>query len=73
MSNISDPPRYSSPLAFDPAATISEPWFSWFRELATDMNSGVSATITLAKLTGGGTEGSLTFRNGRLISYVDPT
>lgn len=35
--------------------------------------TGLSTTVTLAKLTGGGTAGSLTFVDGLLVSKVDPT
>ena len=35
--------------------------------------SGLSTTVTLAALTGGGITGSLTFTNGVLTSKVDPT
>lgn len=35
--------------------------------------SGISATVPLAKLTGGGANGSLTFLNGLLTARVDPT
>lgn len=35
--------------------------------------SGLSVTVALAKLTGGGTDGSLTFTNGVLTGKVDPT
>jgi len=34
---------------------------------------GISATVTLAKLTGGGANGSLTFTNGLLTAKTDPT
>ncbi len=32
-----------------------------------------SGTVTLAKLTGGGTNGSITFKNGLMQSFVNPT
>lgn len=34
---------------------------------------GLSVTVTLAKITAGGTNGSLTFTNGVLTAKVDPT
>lgn len=34
---------------------------------------GQTVTVTLAKLTGVGANGSLTFNNGVLISHIDPT
>jgi hypothetical protein len=36
------------------------------------LGSGLSVTVTLAKLTAGGTNGSLTFVNGLLTAKVDP-
>ena len=35
--------------------------------------SGISGTVTLAKLTGGGTNGSLTYTNGIITAVVNPT
>jgi hypothetical protein len=35
--------------------------------------SGSSATVTLAKITSGGTDGSLTFSNGVITAYTAPT
>ena len=35
--------------------------------------SGSSATVTLAKITGGGTDGSLTFSDGAITGYTAPT
>lgn len=35
--------------------------------------NGISTTVTLAKLTPGGTNGSLTFVDGLLTAKVDPT
>lgn len=40
---------------------------------SSSLSSGLSVTVTLAKITGGGTNGSLTFTNGVLTSKVDPT
>ena len=48
-------------------------WYKWFHNLQGLLGSGVTGTVTLAKLTGGGTNGSLTFKNGILVSKVDPT
>lgn len=36
-------------------------------------NAGLSVTVSLAKLTGGGSNGSLTFVNGILTAKVDPS
>jgi hypothetical protein len=37
------------------------------------LSPGISGTVTLAKLTGGGTNGSLTFAGGIITAVVDPT
>ena len=37
------------------------------------LDSGLSVTVTLAKITPGGVNGSLTFTNGILTAKVDPT
>jgi hypothetical protein len=34
---------------------------------------GVTGAVTLAKVTGGGTDGSLTFTNGIITAFVAPT
>ncbi len=35
--------------------------------------AGISGTVALAKITGGGSDGSLTFVNGQITAKVDPT
>lgn len=40
---------------------------------ATSLNNGLSVTITTAKLTGVGANGSMTFTNGILTAHVDAT
>jgi len=66
---------------------LSTPHLQLFTNLFQLLNRGVpaakigqnnqqvaqSVTIPLGKLTGGGTNGSLTFTNGLLTGYVDPT
>jgi len=39
----------------------------------TDLSVGLTVTITTAPLTGGGTTGSMTFFNGRLVAQVQAT
>ena len=43
------------------------------KTLSTVFPTGLTTTITLAKLTGGGTNGSAGFTNGILTSYSAPT
>jgi hypothetical protein len=37
------------------------------------LHPGITGTVTLAKLTGGGTNGSLTFTKGIITAFVSPT
>lgn len=37
------------------------------------VSQGISGTVPLAKITGGGANGSLTFANGIITGYVSPT
>lgn len=52
---------------------VDEPWQSFFSSLADALSNGFTGTVTLAKITGGGTDGSLTFTHGILTSVVQPT
>lgn len=47
--------------------------FNWMQTVTGLLQGGITGTVTLAKLTGGGANGSLTFVNGILTSKVDPT
>jgi len=71
VSTFNQPPT-SLPLGL----TAGEPpreWIDWFTELASALDGGFTGTVPLAKITGGGTDGSLTFRGGLLTSVVQPT
>jgi hypothetical protein len=51
-------------------------WFGWLNKLVQIVNGlmvGVSVTVVTAKLTPGGTAGSLTYTNGRLTAQVPAT
>jgi hypothetical protein len=52
-------------------------WNQWFTQLVTIINAanntGFTGTIITAKLTGGGTNGSITLVNGKIISQVAAT
>ena len=52
---------------------LTLPWFGWLSRLSGLLVSGYTGTITTAKLTGGGTEGSMTFVNGILVSQTQAT
>ena len=51
----------------------SVPWFGLWKAMQTLFASGYTGTVVTAKLTGGGTNGSLTFRNGVVVAQVEPT
>lgn len=43
------------------------------KTINTTLAPGITGTVTLAKLTGGGANGSLTFTKGLITAKVDPT
>lgn len=47
--------------------------FQWMTLLSALLAQGFTGTVTTAKLTGGGVNGSMTFVNGVLISQVQAT
>lgn len=51
---------------------VSNPWYTWALEVGRALD-GPSGTVTLAKITGGGTDGSLTFVHGRITAFTQPT
>lgn len=56
-----------------PGGYLSEGWHGWFRLVARLFSRGQTTVVPLAKLTGGGANGSLTFVNGILVSATAPT
>jgi hypothetical protein len=62
-----DPPR-NTPIV-DVRGYCPENWAGWFQGLA----GGFTGTITTAALTGLGAQGSMTFRNGILVSQQQAT
>lgn len=48
-------------------------WYDYFLRQNQMLNPGISATITTAKLTGGGANGSMTFLNGILTAQTQAT
>lgn len=75
--SLEDPPRYA-PIGQKlsdllPDIAVSEPWFTWHLEVKRRLSPGISTTVPLAKITGGGTDGSLTFVNGILTAVTQPT
>lgn len=53
--------------------TFVTQWRQFFTSLKRVLSPGVNASVTLAKLTTGGTNGSMTFVNGILTAYTAPT
>ena len=77
MSNGALPPQFY-PLVelLNGNYVITQPWADWtiaMQAVAARNAAGVSGTIPLAKITGGGTDGSLTFVSGILTAFVAPT
>lgn len=56
----------------DTAGIVSPAWFDWFFSLARAVN-GADGTVTLAKITPGGTDGSLVIQAGRIVTINPPT
>jgi hypothetical protein len=74
MGTFQPPPSQQPPLEDgNELQRFSEAWSGWFSAVADALSGGYTGTIPLAKLTGGGTDGSLTYRNGRLTGAVAPT
>ena len=66
-------PTYKQPIIEDESTNITRPWFFFFQSLYKNLSPGISATITTAKLTTGGTQGSMTFTNGVLTAQTQAT
>jgi hypothetical protein len=52
---------------------VDQDWFRWFMSVAEFARLGITTTVTLAKITGPGTNGSLTIVNGLITSVTQPT
>lgn len=74
MSN-QQPPYTRSVVELLPDGTykVDQAWHGWFLQLAATLARGRDASITLAKITPGGTNGTLVFRAGLLIDVTAPT
>ena len=63
-----------SPLLGEPEGkSFSLHWFGLFKAMQALFSQGFTGTITTAKLTGGGTNGSITFENGVVVSQTPAT
>jgi hypothetical protein len=63
----------SSVAMVTPERIVQLPWLQFFIDIASLFTAVKTVVVPIGKLTGGGTNGSLTFTNGLLTSYVDPT
>lgn len=70
--NLPDPPVH---LALQEDRVLTPIWKKWFIDLAKKLNTskGIDTTVSLAKLTSGGTDGTMKFENGILTKYTKPT
>jgi len=59
--------------ALEPTGDFNLPWWMFFKSLSLAFSVGFTGTIVTAKLTTGGANGSMTFKNGILISQVAAT
>lgn len=72
MQTLNPPPK-TTPFSDPETGVTSNAWYSWALDVARFQASGVSGTFTLAKITGGGSPGSVTFTNGLITGFVAPT
>ena len=83
LLKIQQPPPRLGPVLQDHLGTphvgymFSLQWDGWFKKLANSINSNIAAgytgTISLAKLTSTGTNGSITVVNGVITAVTEPT
>lgn len=75
VMTVQPPPARSAPVL--EGEVFQQVWSGWFRRLVQTLNgnlsAGFSGTITTAKLTPGGADGSMTFTNGILTSQTPAT
>lgn len=55
------------------SAKVSNRWWAWFFAIKNLFSKGFSGTVVLAKITVGGTNGSLIIVSGIITTYVAPT
>lgn len=75
MPVTTDIPAREGPIV-DQLGRSTEPMFMWMTLVDTliqILNTAYSGTIVTAALTGGGTQGSMTFENGVLTAQVPAT
>ena len=75
--DIPPPPPVAAKVLNDSGTFMQITWGGWFRQLYNRLNAtfnqGYTGTVALAKLTAGGSNGSLTVTNGIITNYAAPT
>jgi hypothetical protein len=66
------PPRSAKVISANDT-DLRQVWSGWLRNLYNTLKPGITVTITTAKLTAGGANGSMTFQNGILIAQTPAT
>lgn len=72
MPGITDNPNRNDKIV-EESGLPTESMYLWMFLLNALLESGFTGTITTAALTGAGTQGSMTFQNGVLITQVQAT
>lgn len=72
MPGITDNPNRNDKIV-DEDRLPTEAMYIWMMLINELLETGFSGTITTAALTGGGTQGSMTFQNGVLIAQTPAT
>lgn len=77
FSQLVSPPS-NLEVIVDPETGVRKPFFfAWmqgvYTALAVTIGKGFTGNVTLAALTGGGTQGTLTYTNGVVTAVVPPT
>lgn len=75
MATFQQPPHFRNVFTdlADGTRQVDQGWHDWFLDISRILSTGVSATVPLAKITGGGTNGSLTIKNGIITAVTQPT
>jgi hypothetical protein len=69
---LSTAPSDQAPLV-DSSGRATTLMKQWMRGVKRVLQPGISVTVSLAKLTSGGTNGSIQIVNGVVVSYTAPT
>ena len=72
MSQAPSLPKFEIPLT-DRQGNTSKNWYFFFQAISAPLGAGFNGTIVTAKLTGGGSNGSITFTNGVVTSQTPAT